>query len=373
MNATEITIPYEKQSNLQTNRTCGAACLTMVYRSFGQEVTQAEIWAAIAKQNRFGSLASTTHLMARDALNRGFSAVAMQARHPLQALRLCRESGIRAILNHRLKPNVATGHYSVLVDINDKNVILHDPLYGPWRRLSHAELLELWHPRFPGCEIVGNLLIGIAAEPPEVPVCLRCRTPIPANVDCPNCRKPLALKPVAPLGCVNNGCADRMWNYICCPSCDYAWSFSHQPPPPALGAAFDSRNGADHPPFSRPISVDVTRAPVADEDLLNLKKLFGELDKFCSLFLSLPAATNYSDIKQQLDFIAASKEKLTLVLAEELAQRKARREQLVNSLQAAKEKQEAYHKRMQEIDKPSPPLDGNDLGRALLKNLGLTG
>jgi hypothetical protein len=119
--------------------------------------------------------------------------------------------------------------------------------------------------------------------------------------------------------------------------------------------------------------VDIARAPVADEDPLNLKKLFGELDKFCSHFLSLPAATNYSDIKQQLDFIAASKEKLTLVLAEELAQRKARQEQSANSLQAAKEKQEAYHKRMQEIDKPSPPLDGNDLGRALLKNLGLTG
>jgi hypothetical protein len=372
MNAAEMTIPYEKQSNLQTNRTCGAACLTMVYRSFGKEIPQAEIWAAIAKQNRFGSLASTTHLMARDALSSGFAALAVQARHPLQALRLCRESGVRAILNHRLKHNVGTGHYSVLVDIDHENVILHDPLYGPLRRLSHAELLELWHPRFPGCEIVGNVLIGVAAESPEVPVCQRCRTPIPTNVDCPNCRKPLALKPVAPLGCVNNACAGRMWNFICCPSCDYAWTFSHRPPP-ALGAALDSRNGANHPTFSRPISVGVTRAPVAHKDPLNLKKLFGELDKFCSHILSLPTAANHPDIKQQLDFIAASKEKLTLALAEELAQRKARQEQLANSVQAAKEKQEAYHKRMQEIDQPSPPLDGNDLGRALLKNLGLTG
>jgi hypothetical protein len=46
----------------------------MVYRSYGKEVPQTQIWPSIAKPNRAGSLASTTHLMARDALTRCFSA-----------------------------------------------------------------------------------------------------------------------------------------------------------------------------------------------------------------------------------------------------------------------------------------------------------
>ncbi|HEY3839596.1 MAG TPA: C39 family peptidase, partial [Bryobacteraceae bacterium] len=70
MSASPVVIPYEKQSDPQVNRGCGAACLSMVYRSFGKEVPQAEIWPAIAKKNRFGSIASTSHLMAQDANKR---------------------------------------------------------------------------------------------------------------------------------------------------------------------------------------------------------------------------------------------------------------------------------------------------------------
>ena len=38
--------------------------------------------------------------------------------------------------------------------------------------------------------------------------------------------------------------------------------------------------------------------------------------------------------------------------------------------QAAKERAEAHQRRMQEVNPPSPSLDGNALGQALLKNLG---
>jgi hypothetical protein len=170
------TISYESQIDPQISRTCGAACLSMVYRSFGEEVPQAEIWPAIAKRTASGSLASTTHLMVQDAVNRGFSAVAIQARHPLQVLRLCREYGIHVILNHRLRREAPAGHYSVLVDLDDKTVVLHDPFDGPSRRLSHAELLELWQPNFPNSEITGNVLIAIAARPLASPACEFCHT-----------------------------------------------------------------------------------------------------------------------------------------------------------------------------------------------------
>ena len=139
--------------------------------------------------------------MAQDALSQGLHALAIQLRHPLQALRFCRESGIRAILNHRLNRNSPTGHYTVLVDIDDANVLLHDPFFGPWRRLAHAQLMELWQPRFPNSEIAGNVIIGITpANPPEVTACEFCRTRMLAG-RCPSCKKPVGLQPVALLGC----------------------------------------------------------------------------------------------------------------------------------------------------------------------------
>src|ERR1051326_5522297 len=146
MSPSKAAIPYEKQSEELSGRSCGAACLCIAYRSLGLDVPQAEIWPAIAKANRFGQISSTTHLMARDALNRGLSAVALQARHPLHALKVCSTKGIRAILNHRVKQDSAGGHYTLMVDLDAQHVIVHDPLFGAARRMTHAELVELWLP-----------------------------------------------------------------------------------------------------------------------------------------------------------------------------------------------------------------------------------
>lgn len=299
--------------------------------------------------------------MARDAESRGFSALAFQARHPLQALLLCRDAGIRVILNHRPRCDTATGHYSVFVDIDDKKVVLHDPFFGPSRHLSHAELLELWNPHFPNSEIIGNALIGVAAGPPAVAACQFCRTPTPSSVECPECKKPVGLQPGALLGCLNNACIARMWNYLCCPACDYTWTFSLQPPRAGISAS----NSVSSP------SPDPNATSGSEEDPLNLNRLFGELDKFCSHVLSRPAAANHPDIKAQIDIITAGKEKLKLVQSEQLVHEKTHQARLTMMLAAAKLRKEAHLKRMEEFNKPLPPLDGNALGCALLKNLGL--
>jgi len=354
-------IPYEMQSDPHSNRTCGAACLSMVYRSFGKEVPQAKIWPAIAKENRFGSLASTTHLMTQDALSMGFSAIAVQTRHPLQALRLCHESGIRAVINHRLNHHSPEGHFTVLVNIDDKNVFLHDPFFGPSRRLSQAELLELWQPRFPNSEIVGNLLIGIAAKPSALPSCQLCGTPLPSQAECPRCRNSVGLQPTALLGCISDACIARVWNYICCPSCDYVWDFSHQPQPAEASGASASKPGP------RSQSPSAVSSPPAG---LDINKLFGEIDKFCAHILGIPAAANHPEIKKQLDFIAASKQKISAAQAELAASRAARQAELAALAESAKQQQTAHRKKVEELNRPSPPLDGNALGHALLKNLG---
>jgi hypothetical protein len=368
MNAESI--PYEKQSDPQSNRTCGAACLSMVYRSLGKEVPQAEIWPAIAKSNKLGSLSSTTHLMAQDALNRGFSAVAIQARHPLQVLRLCRESNIRGILNHRLQPDSPAGHYTVLVDIDDKNVLLHDPFFGPSRRLSYAELLDLWQPRFPNSEIVGHVFLGIAAEVPAAPACQFCHTDRPVAVECPRCKKPVGLQPSMVLGCMNDSCIARMWNYLCCPACDYTWNFGMQTPEGGKTAA-DMLRGKGAAGSSSALAAAAAGA-AASVGPADFDRLFGELDKFCNLVLSFPEGAKDPGIRQQLDFIQASKEKIKLARVETLAHRQMVRDQLMKLQEESVQKEQAHRQRLEELNAPAPPLDGDALGRALLKNLGFT-
>jgi len=354
-------IPYDTQNDSQTSRTCGAASLRMIYRSLGKDVPQHEIWPAISKSGPLGSLASTTHLMAQDAVNRGFNAVVIQARYPLQALRLCKEWGIRAILNHSLQKDSPAGHYSVLVDLDDRDVTLHDPLLGPSRRLSHAELLALWLPQVSNSEILGNVLIGIAGHMPAKPECEFCHTPMPSRVGCPQCKKPVGLQPGAVLGCMRDGCIARMWNYVCCPACDCMWTFSLQPHDCSV----------DSPSLDGP-SAPASNPQEAKADPWKLDRLFGELDKFRAFVGTLPAVAERPELKQQLDFIAGSKEKLKLAQAEELAHLKAHHDRLDAQRESERRKQEARRMQNEERSRPLPPLYGHELGRALLKNLGFT-
>jgi hypothetical protein len=355
MSSATATIPFEPQSASEASRDCGAACLSMVYRSLGKKVPQEQIWPAIAKPNRFGSVASTTHLMTRDALNRGLAAVAFQACHPLQCLRLCCESGTRAILNHRLTPDSPSGHYSVLVDVDVRDVVLHDPSFGPARRVPHDQFLELWQPNFPNAEIAGYVLIAVAAEPPAPTACWLCRTPMPATVACPRCKEPVPLQPSGALGCIDNSCVARTWNYLCCSSCDFGFTLNSQDSPgqELSGTA----SGAPTP----------TAAPA---DPMDLSRMFEALDKFCSFALTVPGAAQHPDVQKQLEVIASTKEKLKLAQVEARVHSKAYQEQLANVAQAAQKNAAAHRQKMEELNRPSPPLDPHALGRALLKSLG---
>lgn len=353
MTALSAAIPFEKQENMQTDRGCGAACLSMVYKSFGKDVPQAEIWPRIAKQNRFGSVASTTHLMALDAIHQGFNAVIIQARHPLQVLRLCHEAGIRAIINQRPHPGVQTGHYTVLVDIDQSNVVLHDPAVGSFRRMPHAHLLQLWQPQSGDSEILGSVIVGIAEESGPVAACEFCHTAIPAKVDCPKCKKGVGLNPAALLGCIRDGCIARMWNYVACPSCDYVWSFNEAGVSNGdVPSAAEPKQG---PSFPQP---------------QNLDGVFAELDKFCAQLLTIPGAGQHADLTTHLKFMEASKDKLKLAQVEELAAVKKHVDKLVAAERNAKLMQEVRRKKQEELNAPLSPLDGRALGESLLRNLG---
>jgi len=357
MSAVATAIPYERQPDRQGDRTCGAACLSMVYRSLGIAVSAQEIWPAIAKPNPFGVVSSTTHLMTQDALNRGLTAVSIQARHPLQVLRLCREFGIRAVLSHRVQFDSPVGHYSVFVDLDEQGVILHDPLIGPSHRLSHAELQQLWLPRFTDSEVAGNVLIAIAPPGLAGSPCEFCHTPMLPSAACPRCGTRIGLQPSKVLGCLNDACIARMWNYVCCPACDYAWNF-------------DPRSAEVREGESATRVAETEKAP-SSSPMGDLDTVFAGMDKFCAHILSLPAVAAHADVRRNLDFMMASKENLRSAFAQELTRRATRQASLAAVQQAVEKQREQALKKMGESSTPPVPIDGDALVRALLKNLGL--
>jgi hypothetical protein len=104
---------------------------------------------------------------------------------------------------------------------------------------------------------------------------------------------------------------------------------------------------------------------------VDLAKLFGEIDKFTSQIRSMPGTADNPDIKKRLDFIEATKVDIKAAHAADLARRTAVVGQLSAFEEKNKKQKEEQLKKMEERNAPGPPLDGDALGAAMLKNLGL--
>jgi len=215
--AVSCEIPYDPQRD---KRTCGAAALCMVYRSFGLACTQSEIWERIARPGPWELERTNTRLLSADALSCGLAALILRARDPWRVLESSMGRGIRIVVNHRLTPTSQAGHYTVLVGMDGEDVVLHDPHLGPFRHLTRAELLELWRPSFGQSEITGQVLVAFANAPASALVCESCGANIPESAACVNCQKAIPLQPGAVLGCVKAACRARTWEQIFCPHCD---------------------------------------------------------------------------------------------------------------------------------------------------------
>jgi hypothetical protein len=212
-------IPFEPQ---QATGTCGAAALCMVYRSFGLACTQSEIWERIARPGLCHALRTNTRQLAADALGRGLAALILKAKDPWRALELSVSRGIRVILNQRSTASSQTGHYSLLVGLDDKNVVLHDPYSGPFRQLTRHEFLALWRSTFGPSEVTGQVLVAFDNMQASGLTCALCGCKARESVACFNCKHTLALHPGAILGCESASCPSRTWACLFCPQCDAA-------------------------------------------------------------------------------------------------------------------------------------------------------
>jgi hypothetical protein len=215
---TAPTIPYVRQHE---PRGCGAAALAMVYQSLGLACSQEEVWEQAATAGIGGFRRCTTHDLAGDVVRRGLNPLVLRARDPWQICSLGQHGEVRVVLNHRLEPASPSGHFSVLVDMDDASITLHDPQIGPERRLSRAEFLALWQPASLRSEVPGFILLAVCRKSEPAPPCVACGGSMPSSITCPGCEQSFALQPAAMLGCMAESCRGRAWDELFCPHCDF--------------------------------------------------------------------------------------------------------------------------------------------------------
>jgi hypothetical protein len=191
----------------------------MVYRSLGIVETQQDIWPRVACLAWDGRRKARTRLLCQDALAHNLEAMIVQARQPWPLLQRCTNAGWRVILHHQPRVGAGEGHYSVLLDMTELEIVVHDPQAGPERHWQRDDFLAAWGPG--GVEVPGYVLVVITASSPSQLSCPVCGQGGADTVSCCNCRQTVQLRPEGTLGCLRPDCAGRLWERVFCPTCDW--------------------------------------------------------------------------------------------------------------------------------------------------------
>ena len=209
-------IPFVRQQAVDgCSRTCAAASLAMVYGSFGIELGIDELWRSLSP-----GLSATqpvgSHRLAADAIARGLPAVVLRSQLPWRSLRLVEQAGWRCIVNHRLEAESTAGHFSVVVGVDEHQLILHDPYAGPSQQFERTVWLDRWRDGSSCTEHTGNVLVAIG-QPGS-------RTHGDEMI-CPGCH---AVLPLANDIGVAAFAWDDCWECLFCPYCDAALRCGHE-------------------------------------------------------------------------------------------------------------------------------------------------
>lgn len=216
-----LDIPFDAQLDSTFHRMCGAACLSMIYKYYGISDDQNTVWQRIAQPDNNGNLYVRTFRLCADLLCNGIHSVIIKAVNPLRVLSICNHNDFSAILCYRLNKKSNAGHFTVFEKLKGDYVIVNDPLQRKDRRISKKTILKLWRPT-DGNEVVGNILIPLTMNCADKNICSACNKEIPSSMICPECKSEnsIPLKPTEVLGCTNDDCSQKTWEFIVCPFCD---------------------------------------------------------------------------------------------------------------------------------------------------------
>jgi hypothetical protein len=128
-----VDVPYLPQ----TEALCGGAAAAMVFRYWGERHADAQQFAPLVDR-RAGGI--STGALAAAIEERHWRATAVSG--SIEAIRRALSDGQPPILLVESRPS--RYHYIVVVGINDKGIVAHDPAWGPSRSFALDELLRRW-------------------------------------------------------------------------------------------------------------------------------------------------------------------------------------------------------------------------------------
>lgn len=360
----------QKRFDSADPRASGAQCLRRAYISLAKDapaVTEDELWPKISQPNPQGVLVSSMHKMAADAIARGFAAVLIQPKHPLQALYTAQKAGIQVIMQHRLAPGAPATRCSNLLRLDRDGVTIEA---SDEQRLAHSDFLELWRQRFSRPEMLSHLMLGISAAPSHLESCGLCRTPVPKEIDCGRCKRKIALQPSVLLGCMSPTCVARAWESIVCPTCSTPRLATGEEGAP-LSASVADAAAAAAAAAPAPAPLPVAGVSATAPDPFGIESAFDKVDRFIKIVMRSPAVAANADVRKQVENIAKGKKDLLQAQADYFKTKAKALADMEQHKQTIHATLEAHLKQMAEISKPPEPVDVNALTAALLKRLGL--
>lgn len=121
----------------QTPLLCGGAAASMLLRFWGERHVHGDDFASLVRADQGGIATTDLEAAIRD---RGYETLVVTAQPDVVFTALA--EGVPSMLLLEGNPTL---HYVVLVRADPSHVWIHDPNFGPSRRLTRSRLMELWH------------------------------------------------------------------------------------------------------------------------------------------------------------------------------------------------------------------------------------
>lgn len=121
----------------QTPDFCGPATLKMVFDYYGVKATEKEIGKIAGTTQKYGT---SPENMKKAAAHFGFDAI-LKTNGNLDDLRYYLDKKIPVIVNWFSEDD---GHYSVVVGIEGKNIMIRDPSFCRIRKMPIDKFLKVW-------------------------------------------------------------------------------------------------------------------------------------------------------------------------------------------------------------------------------------
>lgn len=222
----EMNSPYLPMRS-RSARKCGAVALARAYDRLGLPQSIERIWTRIAMPDRRGGVATASYRLVKDAASRGFHAMGIKFRDPVQLLnRFADFRGFIFIACHRLRFGSSAGHFSVIEDASSQRVMLWSGSVRPCLEYQREEFIRLWSEHRPDDEFSPRVAV-VLRKSSSGSDRHRIEQPgsMPEQTSCLRCGKPFSLALLNPLFGRRAGSKQeiqRGWDAIFCPHCDAA-------------------------------------------------------------------------------------------------------------------------------------------------------